>query len=154
LRLQGQLAHRVQQDQQVPQAQQVLQAPLAQPAPPQRLLSEQSRRVRLLPSQTAGHLRLPYSTSYSPKATRVILATLAPQVQQELQDQPPRLRSALQLQELRPLSPTLALRPPLSLTLFSCQEQLDQQDQLAQQALLALQPRLQLAPSRKALPLQ
>jgi hypothetical protein len=84
----------------------------------------------------------------------VTLATLVPQVQQELQAQPPRLRSALQLQELRLLSPTLALLPPPSLTLFSCQEQLAQLEQPAQLALLALQPRLQLAPSRKALPLR
>jgi hypothetical protein len=84
----------------------------------------------------------------------VTRATLATLVQQELQDQPPRLRSALQLQELRLPSPTLDLRRLRSLTLFLCQEQLVQLEQPARLALLALQPRLQLAPSRKALPLR
>jgi hypothetical protein len=109
----------------------------------QRLLLAQSRRGRLLPSRTAVHLRLRYSTSYSSKATRVTLATLVPQVQQELQDQPPRLQSALQLQELPLPSPTLALRRPLSLTLFSCQAQPAQLEQQVQLDLLALPRRSQ-----------
>jgi hypothetical protein len=140
-------------DPQARKVRQVLQAQLVQRVPQvllvllPPLLLEPSRRGRLLPSRTAVHRQPQSSTSYSPKVTRVTLATL---VRQELQDQPPRSRLALQLQELRLPSPTLALRRLQSLTLFSCQVQLDQQDQPAQQALLALQPRLQLAQSRKA----
>jgi hypothetical protein len=85
--------------------------------------------------------------------TLAILVPQAQQVRQELQDQPPRLRSALQLQELPLPSPTLVLRPLLSLTLFSCQAQPAQLEQQVQLALLALPRQSQSEQSHKERPL-
>jgi len=124
------------------QATQVLREPLAQlaqlepQAPLRQSLLAPSRKGRRWPSPTLAHRRLPSLTSYLSKATRAIrvtqvpLARQAPRAQQVPQPQSPWEPS---LQELRLPSRTLARRLRPSLTLFSCQVQLEPQARQAPQ---------------------